>query len=147
MNLPDLFIEYNPKATLSLEDNDSNGSVRKLFLETMDPTGVAFADAHLPGGYPTLAALRRTKWFKPHFERWSTETRERIKAQAIKVIRYIAMDEDNKGALAAAKYLASIEYESSPSRGRPTREEVDGKLKADTQTYHELQEDLKRLNS
>jgi hypothetical protein len=52
--------------------------------------------------------------------------------------------ENGAQALAAAKFIATGEYDKS-SRGRPSKAELDGKLKEAAQALSVEDEDLKRI--
>lgn len=73
---------------------------------------------------------------------WRDELEIKLKAQAIKSLIAASREDDAKG-FNAAKYLADKGY--APTRGRPSKEEVEREKKIQAGVSKELQEDMERL--
>ncbi len=106
-----LFIEYRylPKVgdhymyTLQHEDRDSYPSLRRLYLESDDPTEYTFACEHL-GGWDHWKYLCDEEFFKPTVALWRDEYSIRMKALALRKIKLEAKGE-GKLSYDANKYL------------------------------------------
>lgn len=79
---------------------------------------------------------------KNTIKEWREELDIKLKAQAIKALIQTSRIDDSKG-FNAAKYLADRGY--APSRGRPSKEEVEREKKVQAGVSKELEEDMKRL--
>lgn len=123
---------------------DPRPSIREHFLLSMDPTGYETAMKYF-GSYEHWEVLLKTPWFKESHDKWQSELAAKIKSKAIRVIREIAENPEDKQALAASKYLATAEYNKVDNRGRPSKEEVTGKLKQAVEIAEADLDDMKRI--
>lgn len=73
---------------------------------------------------------------------WREELDIKLKAQAIKSLIAASRDSDSKG-FNAAKYLADKGY--APTRGRPSKEEVEREKRVQAGVSKELEDDMLRL--
>lgn len=73
---------------------------------------------------------------------WREELDVKLKAQAIKSLIAASRDGDAKG-FNAAKYLADKGY--APTRGRPSKEEVEREKRVQAGVSKELEDDMQRL--
>lgn len=127
--------------------HDKEGLIngRKTFVELGDPTGYKWAMKYL-GDWDHWLVLEQSTWFQEALAEWRRELDSKIASEAMDRIREIAADPDDKGALAAAKWLASKPWvEKKTSRGRPTKEEVQGELKRQAQATSVEDEDAARI--
>jgi 5-methylcytosine-specific restriction endonuclease McrA len=129
-------LEEPPLFSLKLED-DKDGliSLKRIYLETCDPTEYRFAVGLFkdPRHWQRLCVL---DWFSPFVERWRWELRAKLRAQAVDNL--IKLSEDN---LQAIKALATEEYvyqtylqEAQPKKrvGRPNKEKPDNSPSEET---------------
>lgn len=73
---------------------------------------------------------------------WREELEIKIKAKAIKAVMNASLTDDAKG-FNAAKYLADKGY--APTRGRPSKEEVEREKRIQVGVSKELEADMERL--
>lgn len=83
-----------------------------------------------------------TPLLREEFKSWRTELEIKIKAKAIKAIMNASLDSDAKG-VTAARYLADKGY--APTRGRPSKEEVEREKKIAAGVNKDLEADMERL--
>ena len=134
----------NPVFTLY---SDKPGLVngRTSFVELGDPTGYKWALKYL-GDYDHWLKLCKCSWFQEALEVWQNELKQKVRADALETIRAISKSENQAQALPAAKYLAGYEWEKG-GRGRPSKEEVSGKLKEQVRLLEDEDEDYKRIKA
>jgi len=124
---------------------DPRPSVRDHFLVSEDPTGYETALKFF-GCYEHWEFMySKSDWFKEAVDTWKLELYARLKSKAVRKIRDIAFSDDDKQALAAAKYLATAEYDKVDGRGRPSAAEVKGKLKEAVKILDADREDMERI--
>lgn len=110
------------------EDHDGLISLKRIYLDTSDPTEYRFAIGLFKDArhWRTLCGL---EWFRPYVDKWRWELRAKLRAQAVDNL--IRLSEDN---LAAIKTLATEDFvyqsyleDSTPKkgRGRPNKEKPD----------------------
>ena len=90
----------------------------------------------------TKLADNSTADVKEAIRTWRQELEIKIKASAVKSIMSASLDSDAKG-VAAAKYLADKGY--APTRGRPSKEEVEREKKVAAGVNKDLEADMERL--
>lgn len=117
-----------PLFTLN-KDNPKYISGRDTFVELGDPTGYEWAMKYL-GDYAHWKYLMKSSWFQEAYNLWMEELNTKQLAQALQVIREIALSSDSKSALPAAKYLAEQGWLKKPSPGRPSKATINAELKA-----------------
>lgn len=134
----------DPPFSLTLE-RDGLICFGKEYIADGDPSGYK-TSTRLLGDFAYWKHLLRAGWFRDAVEQWNEELDAKLKAEALDKIREIAKGDDAK-ALAAAKFIATQEYKKSggAKRGRPSKEEVLGKLEEEARNERDLQEDAARI--
>lgn len=141
----------SPKFTLhrNIEGFVNFGS-RYVALE--DPSGYKVTQELLNGDYGHWTTLLKQNWFKEAKQQWDRELDAKLMARGLDVMKEIARgdDEEVKPAvrLQAAKFLATRGYvrpEEKSTRGRPSKEEVEGELKREAGFQATISEDLARI--
>lgn len=126
------------------EKTDGRPCFREAYLRHGDLTGAAAA-VELFGTTEQLEyLLKKAQWFREAFGRMKKELEQRLIAKAQQKILEI-MDGEGATALSAAKYIHSSLNTNGTTRGRPSKEEVSGKLKELTKAAYEDDADLERI--
>lgn len=132
-----------PAFTLYL-DKEGLTNLGKEYVNDADPSGYKTATRCL-GDYAYWKYLLRAKWFRDAVDTWNEELDAKLFAEGMDKIRELAKS-DEKSALQAAKFLATHGYkEKDTKRGRPSKVEVEGALKAAAEDAKSLDEDAKRI--
>jgi hypothetical protein len=142
------------KAIFTLQDEDRviDGhtyiSLYKLYMECEDLTEYDFASKYMES-WKQWDRITKTNWFEPYISRWRTELELKIKARALKSIVETASKE-GKSSFEAQKYLLAkgyIDKTTEPNRrGRPSKLEVERKLKEEAFLDADIQADLERIS-
>lgn len=120
-----LFLEFNYNvdyAVFTFDDEDKMykgklyPSLKKLYLETADPTEYIFAKKYLLG-WSHWKRLNENKALKKHFDEWREELEISLRSEGVQAILEGAADN-----FQAAKWLADKGWEKR-SPGRPSKEE------------------------
>lgn len=134
--------------TLKNEDHLGYTSLYRLYMECEDLTEWSFAIAYMDS-WEHWEKLCECEWFKPYLNRWRKELQLKLASDALKTMVHIAAG-SSREAYGANKYILDNGYfKKTPkedTRGRPSKEEVKGKLKEESEFNKELQEDMKRLD-
>jgi len=125
------------------EDRPGLINARTTFVNLRDPTGRKWALTYL-GDWNHWLRLMKCSWFREAYDAWIAELNQQFKSEAITRVYAILQGDNGAQALAAAKFLASEEWEKK-SRGRPSKAEMDGELKRAAQALTVEDEDLKRI--
>lgn len=133
-------ILYNLKA----EDTD-HPSLYLLYIAEDDITEYTFANTYFEN-WEHWDMVSQSSWFKPFVLRWRKELRLKLESIAMKNIVAEMKDRNSKNKYSAAKTVLDQINKSKPTRGRPSKEEVQGELIRQTHAERELIEDLKRVN-
>lgn len=148
--LKGLFFETSiDKATVvyTLKDRDHEGykSLYLLYMDCDDPTEYEFANTYL-NNWKHWQDLASSDWFKPYVARWREELSLRTRAIALRRLKSIAADPDNKNSFVSNKYLLDAKYTKEPV-GRPSKDSI--RQEAERLFEHEsaLLDDYQRLNS
>lgn len=118
----------------------------KAYVEDGDPSGYKTA-MRLLGDYDYWKFLMKVAWFREAKAEWDETLDAKLSGEGMAKIREIANSED-RGALAAAKFLATLEYrkeKAEAKRGRPSKDELEGKLNEMAAEERELEEHAKRI--
>lgn len=144
INLPIEQRRGEPPFTLSLK-RDGLICFREEYVRDGDPTGYT-TSVRLLGDYSYWTFLCKVGWFRDALEVWNEELEAKLKSEAMRKIREIAEGDDAK-ALAAAKFLAQKEYKKTAGtkRGRPSKEEIEGKLQNEVDDLKQLEDDANRI--
>lgn len=138
-----------PQYTLKGVDRVVNGrtypSLKRLYLETEDPTEYDFANLYLYD-YPHWKELCGEEWFKDHLYKWRDELEMRLKAKALQTINQIAQS-GGKESLTAAKFLYKEVWadREKDTPGRPTKKRIQEEAKHLVKDELKVLDDLKRL--
>lgn len=117
---------------------------RRTFLALKDPTGYAWAMTYL-ADYAHWKTLCGLTWFKDALDLWKEELDLLLQSEALKKIEETARG-DTQSAYQAAKYLANLEHRrTSSGRGRPSKAEVAGELKRQTEAAALINDDYNRV--
>ena len=142
-----LFLEnqYSPFAIYTLKDDDYeyNGkmypSIKKLYLETLDPTEYTFATTYLLG-IKHWYRICQNKLMKDHVDEWRFELELKLRSQGVKQLIMSAKG----GSQSASKWLADKGWSDRPA-GRPSKEEIEREKKLQMNLHDEFADDAKRL--
>lgn len=128
-----LFIEHSTLPeyavfTTGPQDKEINGktyrSIRKCYVECMDPTDTKFIDQYLDGDFEHFEMLCSSSKLDLDVEAWREEVALRLQSLAIQKLMNSAPS-NQKDALQAAKYLGSRAWEQKKQkRGRPSNKQV-----------------------
>jgi hypothetical protein len=124
--------------------DDKRPVFKEHFLACLDPTGYETAIKYLGSYEHWEHMMENCPWFRDAVNRWTKELEARIKSKAIAKIQEIAFSDDRQ-ALAAAKYLATHDYNKVDGRGRPSKEEIRGKLKEAIEVSESDKADMERM--
>lgn len=117
---------------------------RTSFLQEADPTGYRWAVKYLDGWQHWLR-LMDVSWFKEAVSLWLSELEAKVSQESLLKIKEIAKG-SSPAAFQAAKYLATQEYKKTSSRrGRPSKTEIETRLREATQTSSEDEADFQRM--
>lgn len=117
------------------------------YIADGDPTGYTTAK-RLLGDYGYWRFLNKVSWFREAVKLWDEELEAKLYAEGMATIRQMAAGDDPK-ALQAAKYLANLEFKvdkQGSKRGRPSKEEVEGRLNQMAEEEQELVDAAERIS-
>ncbi len=144
-----LFLEdsYNPNLavyTLSGVDKEYKGktfpSLKRLYLLEGDPQEYLFAEKYL-FDWPHWVRLTKNAVVSRHIEQWREELALSLRSEGIATLVNLAI---NDNSYQAAKWLADEGW-IRKSKGRPSKEEIDGELKRKAAVQEAFAEDFKLL--
>ena len=145
VNLPVEDRIISPVFTL-YSDKEGLINLGKEYVADADPSGYKTA-TRLFKDFGYWKHLLRASWFREAVAVWNEELEAKLFSEGLDKIRMIALSDD-KGALTAAKYLADKGYlsekKASP-RGRPSKDEVEGRLSQEAKDAQQLMEDAERI--
>ena len=136
---------FEPPFSLHIK-RDGLICMREDYVNDADPSGYK-TSTRLLGDFGYWKYLMRAGWFRDAVKEWNDELEAKLYSEGLTKIRTIAASED-KGALAAARYLADRGFKldkTKSTRGRPSAEEVEGKLKEEARELSEHEEDAARI--
>lgn len=147
-----LFMEYNPRqekfpAYFTLADHDRNGfvSVRRIYLELCDPTEFLVGQTLL-GDFRHWQALLERPWFRDKVDQWRVELDNKLESEALQALRETVRDPKSASRITAAKAILEKPWRSKQStRGRPSKEELEGYRKKAAEDTAELDNDFERI--
>lgn len=143
-----LFLEigYNEDAifTLKGQDHELNGktyiSLKRLYLESSDPTEWEFATRYL-ADWDHWQKICANKVLAQHVDKWRFELELKLRAEGVQRVLKSAR---SKGNWLAAKFLAEKGWEQRIA-GRPSKEEVARETKIQAAIASEFDDDIVRL--
>jgi|TARA_R110000822_G_scaffold109542_3_gene239397 hypothetical protein len=138
----DRFILY------TLRDESPKGvpSLKHLYLELMDFTEYRFASKYL-GGWEHWNRLCNNALIGREIAKWREELEIKLVATGLTQITDIALDVENKGRLAAARFLAEKGFKPKQAAGRPTKQQALGERVQSDAIADRVSSDLERLKS
>lgn len=130
--------------------NDKRPVFRDEFLRLNDPTGYELAMLHLGNVEHLEHLLNKVGWFRSRFEEWRKELILKQQSLAKQVLLDLTSSEKESIALSAAKAIldqgkTTKKEEVHKKRGRPSKDEVKGKLKEEARTEEETEADYQRI--
>lgn len=132
-----------PPFTLNVK-RDGFVCFREEYIRDADPTGYK-TSTKLLGDFNYWKHLLKAGWFRESVSDWNDELDAKLQAEAFDKIRDIAAGDDAK-ALNAAKFIANKEYKKTINRrGRPSKEEVEGRLVEEAASQKAVEEDFARI--
>lgn len=142
-----LFLElgYGDEAIYTFKDKDHelNGkkyfSLKRLYLETEDPTEYEFAITYLVN-WKHWQRLCENKLIRRYIDEWRDELEVKLRSRGVKNAMYAAQE----GNYQAAKWLADRGW-STRGAGRPTKAEIDREKKIQAGIADEYEADVIRL--
>lgn len=143
-----LFLEiaYDKDAIFTLKDYDHEYegkmyySLKKLYLETSDPTEYRFATTYL-AGWDHWQKICNNKVLAQHIEKWRVEMELKLRSEGVERIIKSAR---SKGNWLAAKFLAERGWETRAA-GRPSKDEVEKNIAIEAQIASEFEDDVARF--
>lgn len=142
----EMTLEDKSSVVYTLKDEDHLGypSLKRIYLETNDPTEYIFATKHLDG-LEHWEMLCNCSWFKPYVERWRKELDLKIKAEALSRILKEAKT-NSKEAFQANRYILEKGWDKH-TKGRPSKEDIAKAATEIVTSSSRIEEDYKRLVS
>lgn len=138
----DMRKKFPPEFTLKEHDIKGYKSMKQLYMACEDPTEYSFA-MEILGSWEHWQKLSNSTWFKPIVDAWREELEIKLRSKGIRTMAELAVKDKNKD---AAKWLAQAGFKlNSNSRGRPSKEEVQGELKKQARLKADIEEDASRL--
>lgn len=130
--------------TLKEEDTEIDGrvipSLRRLFVESDDPTCYKFAKEHL-GGWSHFQALEAYV-LRGVLDEWKEEMDIRLKSKAIVELKKLA----DSGDRLSNQFLAKHEYKTKRAAGAPSKAEKEGHLARESGKIASLAKHLDRIS-
>lgn len=137
----------NPPAfTLKGSEHEGCPSMKELYLQIGDPSEYEFAQRVL-GSWQHWVTLTQLAWFKPHIEEWREELMARLRSKAAMVSIEVMSDPSAPAAtkMQASRYVTTRGWEDQPTKGRPSKKQVNQEARAMAQKDRDLEEDYKRI--
>lgn len=135
--------------TLKSQDHEGYPSLNRLYLEMEDPTEYQFAKTYL-ANWDHWLKLSESDFFIPYLEQWRTELELKLKSKAYHSIAKIANSE-TKDSFSANKYLLESyrrltqTENDKPSKGRPSKSDIDSAAFKIASSKFDIEEDSKRI--
>lgn len=147
MRTQSLFLElgYNSEACFTLKDEDYTyegrvfPSLKRLYLESNDPTEYKFATEHLLG-WKHWQRMCENKVIRRHIDEWRDELEVKLRCQAIGDAIALA----KSGQFQAAKWVADRGW-STRGAGRPSKSEVEHEKQIQARINDEYGADVIRM--
>jgi len=141
-----LFLEFSydtEKAVYTFADEDKEykgkvyPSLRRLYLETADPTEYEFATKYL-WGWEHWQRILGNKVLLKEVERWREELEVKLRSRGVKAVLSLT-----EGSFNAAKWAADGGW--NIKRGRPSKAEKERERKMREKALEEVKEDASRI--
>lgn len=145
-----LEINYDEKYavyTLKGQDHNYKGTVypslKKLYLEMMDPTEYLFATKHLYD-WNQWQRITENVVLRRYVDEWRLELEYKLRAHGFREV--INQLHDEKGSFQAAKFLVDRGWDKRGA-GRPSKEEKERLAAQDRRLMDDYGEDFERLST
>lgn len=126
-------------------------NARETYVSFEDTSGYGWSLKYLEN-FEHFQRLCKCPWFKKLKKQWDYEIETKLKERALKVIQDLMLDEESPEGtrLSAAKYLAEKGWErrhapSNTGKGRPSKKEVEKKVKEIAERRSQEHKDLERI--
>jgi hypothetical protein len=163
-----LFFETSPGDrtnvvyTLKTEDHEGFPSLKRLYMESNDPSGYVCATRFL-GGWEHWLKLRECPWFMDHLSVWEQELEVKLRAEALNRLMVVATNPESKAFLEVNKLLLNKGWLTPEDRaamlvsaqregkvdkrkvGRPSKDEIKREAFALFEKANEIDDDFERL--
>lgn len=118
------------------------------YVNQRDPTGYKMSELYL-ASYNHWLALMSCRWFVAAKEVWDRELDAIMRKEGLDKIRIMLEEGQPAQQLAAAKYLANMEYkkDKTASKGRPSKAEVDRAARDMAVQDRDVAADLERIRA
>lgn len=136
--------------TLKNEDHLGYPSLKRLFLETEDPSGYTLAVTYLDG-WEHFCKLSECPWFQPYWTAWTQELEVSMRANALLRLIEESKNKNSKSYVELNRMLLNKgwvlpeERTSHRKRGAPTKQEVKDAAKEMAFKSQILDEDADRV--
>lgn len=130
-----------------LDDGTVVPSLYKLYLAENDPTEWSFANKHLHS-WDHWQILLNNQEIAAHVEGWRKELQIKLQSEHFEFMKDQARTaKTSSERQAATRWLNDFlkHPKGAKERGRPSKEEVEGRLKAELRSLEEYREDAERL--
>ena len=134
-----------PSYTMKDYDYEKDGivypSLRRLYMDCMDPTEHAFVTLAFDGDWDHWKKIKANDLLvtKLKYNEWEEELSAKLRSTGMRGL----VRQAQEGNVNAARWLAEGSWKSK--RGRPSKAEKEGMLRQDALLEKEFAEDLKRL--
>lgn len=141
-----LEIDYDTDALFTLKGYDHTyegkvyPSLKRLYLETSDPTEYEFATKYL-ADWDQWQKICENKILRQHVDKWRMELELKLRAEGVQRIIRSAR---SKGNWLAAKFLAEKGWDVRLA-GRPSKEEIEREIKMAANLQAEYDDDISRI--
>lgn len=117
--------KYAPIFTLAEDDKGAHISLKRKYMEYLDPTEYNFAKS-IFGSYLCWENLCKATWFKEHAEQWRKERDLQLQYMNYSTAAVIQNSGTAAEKLTATKWLSEEKWKESSKakRGRPKNDEV-----------------------
>lgn len=145
-----LFLEvgYNPDAVYTFKeiDHEYEGkiypSLKRLYLETSDPTEYQFANKYL-AGWDQWQRIVANKALLAHVEKWRFELEVKLRSEGVLAVRRHSQSK-HPSAWQASKWLADRGWDTKGA-GRPSKDDMERDKKIVEDIHRDFLEDAGRL--
>jgi len=141
MSHDDIQPSYTMKDYDYEKDNVMYPSLRRLYMDCMDPTEHLFVQMAFDGDWDHWKKIKANDLLatKLKYNEWEEELSAKLRSTGMRGL----VKQAQEGNVNAARWLAEGSWKSK--RGRPSKAEKEGMLRQDALLEKEFAEDLKRL--
>ena len=135
--------------TLKNEDHTVDGvlypSLYRRYMAEKDVTEFIFANNHL-AGWEHWEKLCRCEWFQDYLARWRKEVTLSVKSEALQKILQKS-NSNAKDALMAQKFIVTGGWDTTPTKGRPSKEDIKRAANEKAEESNRVNLDFQRIIS